>query len=72
MLVIPVEQSLLYVEPIYLKAAQNSLPTLVRVVVAYENRIVMAETLEQALKAVFQTEETTTPPIVRPVEEPTP
>jgi len=68
LLVIPIEQSLLYVEPIYLEAAQNSLPTLVRVVVAYENRIVMAETLEQALKAIFQTKDTTAPPIVRPVE----
>lgn len=71
LLVIPIEQSLLYVEPIYLEADQNSLPTLVRVVVAYENRIVMAETLEQALQAIFQAPETTTPAIVRPVEEPT-
>jgi len=71
LLVIPIEQSLLYVEPIYLEAAQNSLPTLVRVVVAYENRIVMAETLEQALQAIFQKLDTAAPPIVRPVEEPT-
>jgi hypothetical protein len=71
LLVIPIEQSLLYVEPIYLEAVQNSLPTLVRVVVAYENRIVMAESLEQALQAIFQTQDTTSPPIVRPVEEPT-
>jgi uncharacterized membrane protein (UPF0182 family) len=70
LLVIPIEQSLLYVEPLYLEANQNSLPTLVRVIVAYENRIVMAETLEQALQAIFQPEETTAPPIVRPVEEP--
>lgn len=71
LLVIPIEKSLLYVEPLYLEAEQNSLPTLVRVVVAYENRIVMAETLEQALKAIFQTAKLVTPPIVRPVEEPT-
>jgi hypothetical protein len=70
LLVIPIEQSLLYVEPIYLEAAQNSLPTLVRVVVAYENRIVMAETLEQALQAIFKSPDPTAPPIVRPVEEP--
>ena len=70
LLVIPIEQSLLYVEPIYLEADQNSLPTLVRVVVAYENRIVMAETLEQGLKAIFNSPDTTAPPIVRPVEEP--
>lgn len=67
LLVIPIENSLLYVEPIYLEAEQNSLPTLVRVVVAYENRIVMAETLDQAIRSIFQAA-TTTEPIVRPVE----
>ncbi|MEH1792996.1 UPF0182 family protein [Nostoc sp.] len=69
LLVIPIEQSLLYVEPIYLEAAQNSLPTLVRVVVAYENRIVMAQTLEQALQAIFKPEVTPAPAIIRPFEE---
>jgi hypothetical protein len=69
LLVIPIERSLLYVEPLYLEAEQNSLPTLVRVIVAYENRIVMAETLEQALQAIFQPQDTTAPAIVRPVEE---
>ena len=64
LLVIPIERSLLYVEPLYLEAEQNSLPTLVRVIVAYENRIVMAETLEQALQAIFQQELPATPAIV--------
>lgn len=68
LLVIPIERSLLYVEPLYLEAEQNSLPTLVRVIVAYENRIVMAETLEQALQAIFKPETSATPAIVRPVE----
>ncbi|MBD2532153.1 UPF0182 family protein [Nostoc flagelliforme FACHB-838] len=72
LLVIPIEQSLLYVEPIYLEATQNSLPTLVRVVVAYENRIVMAQTLEQALQAIFKPEVTPAPPIIRPFEEAAP
>jgi uncharacterized membrane protein (UPF0182 family) len=53
LLVIPVEDSLLYVEPLYLQAEQNRLPTLTRVIVAYGNRIVMAETLQQALDAIF-------------------
>ncbi|MBW4519295.1 MAG: UPF0182 family protein [Scytolyngbya sp. HA4215-MV1] len=67
LLVIPIEQSLLYVEPLYLEAEQNSLPTLVRVIVAYENRIAMAETLEKALQSVFQTAPQTAPAIVRSV-----
>lgn len=68
LLVIPIEKSLLYVEPLYLEAAQNSLPTLVRVIVAYGNKIVMAETLDQALGAVFKPGKPTAPAIVRPVE----
>ncbi|MBH8573433.1 UPF0182 family protein [Nostocaceae cyanobacterium CENA369] len=72
LLVIPIEQSLLYVEPIYLEASQNSLPTLVRVVVAYENRIVMTQTLEQSLQAIFKSEVTPAPAIIRPVEQAVP
>jgi hypothetical protein len=53
LLVIPIEQSLLYVEPIYLRAEQGELPELKRVVVAYNNAIAMEETLEQALAAIF-------------------
>ncbi|MDM9586320.1 UPF0182 family protein [Nostoc sp. GT001] len=72
LLVIPIQQSLLYVEPIYLEATQNSLPTLVRVVVAYENRIVMAQTLEQALQGIFKPEVTPARAIIRPFEEAAP
>ncbi|MEG4866177.1 MULTISPECIES: UPF0182 family protein [unclassified Microcoleus] len=72
LLVIPIEQSLLYVEPLYLEAERNSLPTLVRVIVAYENRIVMAENLDLALKAVFQEKSTNKPAIIRPVESAVP
>jgi hypothetical protein len=72
LLVIPIEQSLLYVEPLYLVATQNPLPILARVIVAYENRIAMAQTLEQALNAIFQPQATATPAIVRPIETPSP
>ncbi|MCY7335918.1 MAG: UPF0182 family protein [Chamaesiphon sp.] len=71
LLIVPIEQSLLYVEPLYLEATQNSLPTLVRVIVAYENRIVMSPTLEEALKAIFRPQATPGATIIRPVEEPT-
>ncbi|MBW4661537.1 MAG: UPF0182 family protein [Drouetiella hepatica Uher 2000/2452] len=71
LLIVPIEQSLLYVEPLYLEATQNSLPTLVRVIVAYENRIVMSPTLEEALQAIFRPQVTPDATIIRPVEEPT-
>ncbi len=53
LLVIPVGQSFLYVEPLYLQAQSNPLPQLKRVVVANGNRIAMAETLDLALQQVF-------------------
>ncbi|NES40584.1 UPF0182 family protein [Moorena sp. SIO2C4] len=69
LLVIPIEQSLLYVEPLYIEAEQHSLPTLVRVIVVYQNQIIMAQNLKEALDAIFKPEQSKTPTIVRPVEE---
>ncbi|GAB4466502.1 MAG: hypothetical protein OHK0037_22220 [Elainellaceae cyanobacterium] len=66
LLVIPVEDSLLYVEPLYLQAEQNRLPTLTRVIVAYGNRIVMAETLQQSLDAIFADAPVNSNPADRP------
>jgi uncharacterized membrane protein (UPF0182 family) len=70
LLVIPIEQSLLYVEPIYLEATENSLPTLARVIVSYENKIVMRPSLSEALQAVFQAEPVNSPLIIPPANTP--
>jgi uncharacterized membrane protein (UPF0182 family) len=53
LLVIPIEESLIYVQPIYLRAEGGNIPELKRVVVAHENRVVMRETLEEGLDALF-------------------
>lgn len=53
LLVIPIEESLLYVRPLYLRSSTGKIPELKRVILAYGNRIVMAETLTQALVKVF-------------------
>lgn len=53
LLVIPVEQSLIYVQPLYLRARGGRIPELKRVVLAHENRVAMAESLPQAIAAVF-------------------
>jgi uncharacterized membrane protein (UPF0182 family) len=71
LLVIPIKESLLYVEPLYLEAEENSLPTLARVVVVFGNQIAMAETLDEALNAIFEPDGTAPEAIVRPVELPT-
>jgi uncharacterized membrane protein (UPF0182 family) len=56
MLAIPIDQSLIYVQPLYLSATeQGALPELRRVIVAYGNQIAMEPTLEQALSRIFGT-----------------
>ena len=70
LLTIPIENSLLYVEPIYLQAdAKDSLPEVKRVIVAYGEKIVMEETLEEALEKIFgKTAEKPKPDIPKPTE----
>lgn len=54
LLVIPIEKSLLYVQPLYLAASDKvGLPELRRVIAAYENDVVMEENLEIALRRLF-------------------
>ncbi len=53
LLVIPIEQSLLYVQPLYLQADKGRIPELKRVVVAYGDQVVMDETLDGALATLF-------------------
>ncbi|MCH7882978.1 UPF0182 family protein [Patescibacteria group bacterium] len=53
LLVIPIEESLIYVQPIYLQAEGGKIPELKRVIVAHENRIAMEKTLDLALASVF-------------------
>jgi uncharacterized membrane protein (UPF0182 family) len=55
LMVIPIEESLIYVRPLYLRASGGRIPELTRVIVAYENRIVMEETLEEGLARLFAT-----------------
>ena len=53
LLVIPIEESLIYIRPLYLRAAGGRIPELKRVIVAYQNQIVMEETLDEALARLF-------------------
>lgn len=53
-LIIPINNSLLYVEPIYLKADnENSLPEVKRVIVGFRDKIVMERNLDAALSRIF-------------------
>ncbi len=53
MLVIPIEKSLLYVQPLFLAADKAGLPELKRVIVAFGDEVVMEENLELALQRIF-------------------
>ena len=53
LLVIPIEESLMYVLPLYLRAEGGTIPELKRVIVAHETRVVMDETLDRALAVLF-------------------
>jgi uncharacterized membrane protein (UPF0182 family) len=56
LMVIPIEESLLYVRPMYLRAQAGRIPELTRVIVAYQNSIVMDRTLDAALARLFSPE----------------
>jgi uncharacterized membrane protein (UPF0182 family) len=74
LLVLPMNRSFLYVEPIYLQAETSQLPELARIIVASGERLVMRETLSEALIALIEgapsvdtiVEE---PPVTEPAEE---
>ncbi|MBU5449875.1 UPF0182 family protein [Acetivibrio sp. MSJd-27] len=77
MLVVPVKNSLLYVQPVYISSSNDSsIPELKRVIVAYGDKIVMEATLEDCLMKLFnyklesdlQGEASTAPSVVEPPE----
>jgi uncharacterized membrane protein (UPF0182 family) len=53
LLVFPIENALLYVEPLYIRAQNGQLPELQRVIAAYSDRIVMGNDLGSTLAALF-------------------
>jgi uncharacterized protein len=53
LLVVPIDNSILYVSPLYLRAETGQLPELKRVIAAYGDQVVMEDTLPEALAALF-------------------
>src|SRR6202171_5307831 len=68
LLVIPIENSILYVSPLYLRAETGQLPELKRVIAAYGDHVVMDETLAGALAALFKETAPASPPAGAPAE----
>jgi uncharacterized membrane protein (UPF0182 family) len=63
LIVIPIENSILYVSPLYLRAETGQLPELKRVIAAYGEHVVMEETLAEALAALFREAGPIPPPL---------
>lgn len=61
LLVLPVDNSILYVEPVFLQAEQSELPELARVIVGFQETVVMEPTLGEALVSIFGQKEDAPP-----------
>ena len=59
LLVIPIESSLIYIQPLYLKAEDGRIPELKRVLVGYQNEIAMGIDLDDALSKIFRPDRAT-------------
>ena len=68
LLVIPIEEALLYIRPLYLRAAGGRIPELARIIVAYQSQIVMDETLAKCLTRLFGGSPSTAPTLVAGLE----
>lgn len=66
MLVLPIKDSILYVQPLYLQAEQTAIPQLTRVLVAYGDRVAMEADLATALTKAFGFAPTNVPPTAQP------
>ncbi len=69
LMVIPINDSLLFIEPIYLQASAEGLPEIRRIVIAHGDQVVMEETFDKALDALFGSA-TKREPGAPPVEDP--
>jgi uncharacterized membrane protein (UPF0182 family) len=53
LMIIPIEESILYVEPVYLQATQSKMPELKRVIVSYADAITMNDNLSESIQFIF-------------------
>ena len=58
LLIIPIDHSFIYVEPVYLQSEQGELPQLKRVIAVHNGELAMGKDLDDALSAVFAVEGT--------------
>jgi len=71
LLVIPIEDTVLYVEPVYIESSnETSLPEVKQVIMAYDDYIVMEETFDESLERILELVESgAAPDITQPIDE---
>ena len=69
LLVIPIQDSLLYVEPLYIRAENGQLPELQRVIAAWSDRVVMGDTLDLTMAALFTNQAPPAPTIAKAITD---
>ncbi|WP_291636104.1 UPF0182 family protein [Clostridium sp.] len=63
-LIIPIKNSLLYIEPMYLRAkGEKSIPEMKKIVVAYADKIILADNIESALQQLFDYKNNNSKPV---------
>ncbi|NLL19627.1 MAG: UPF0182 family protein [Clostridia bacterium] len=62
LLVIPLDGAILYVEPIFIQSEQSSIPELSRVILVFEEQVIMTRTLDEALEQIFGKQQEQEPP----------
>jgi uncharacterized protein len=68
LMVIPIEDSLLYVEPLYIRAENGQLPELQRVIASYGDQVVMGDTLTETLAMLFTGHQGAAAPVVAEIK----
>jgi uncharacterized membrane protein (UPF0182 family) len=68
LIVIPIDNAFLYVEPVYLTAEGTNIPQLKRIIVVSGGKVVMEPTLDQAIRVVFGTVQPEQKKVTAPVQ----
>jgi hypothetical protein len=71
LLTIPIKDSLLYIEPLFIQAEKVKIPELKRVLMYYGGKVVMGTSIEDALSQLFGTQAPLPPTPGGPAREPT-
>ncbi|MCS4467879.1 hypothetical protein JTS96_02315 [Clostridium botulinum] len=57
-IILPIKNSLLYIEPLYLRASgKNSIPEMKRVILSYNDKLVLSSSIQEGIKEIFNSKD---------------